>query len=137
MFSPNSKVIAPIILSAALFGCRDEQTVSKAADDQQLTQPPAAHSLVEAQARPDGIKVYLTNVTLVPMTTSGSNRNDGVRYQVVDSQGRRATGILNAPSESLLWALVPFAGARSYSDFGAILNHVGGERVLEIFKLAN
>ena len=137
MFSKSSKAIAPIILSATLIGCRDEHSNSKASETPQSIQPPPAFSLVEAQERPDGSKVYLTNVTLVPMPTCSSNRNDAARYQIVDPHGRRAVGILNAPSESFLWTLAPFAGARSYSDFGATIHHVEGEKVLTIFKLAN
>ena len=137
MFAATPKIIAPILLSAALVGCRDDRLESKLPETPQPLQPPPAFSLAEAQDRPEGSKVYLTNVTLVPMPTLTSKQSNTVRYQIVDASGQRAKGILDAPMDSFLWRLAPSAGERSYSSFGATIHRVGEENILAIFKLSN
>lgn len=136
MFSKTTPTIAALTLSATLLGCREEYIQSQDSEVAPAASQAQAHSLAEARTIYEGGRVYLRNITLSPIL-SNSNRVDGARYYVIDNQGSRMMGILDAPSESFLWSLTPFAGERSYSDFGAIKKVLDGEPTLFIFKLAN
>ncbi len=137
MFAKISNAAACVTLASALIGCREERLESE--DVSVLPVPTEQHvrtSLRDALSAPEGVRVYLSRVKMVPVA-SPVNRSEGARYEVVDQSGQRMTGILVAPLDSFLWQLAPFTGEREYSDFGGIVQTHGGQRVLSIFKLAN
>ena len=136
MISKSTQTIAALTLSATLVGCREEYLRSQDSEVAPAARQSQAHSLAEARTINEGGRVYLRNITLSPIL-SHSNRVDGARYHVIDEQGARMLGILDAPPESFLWSLTPFSGESSYSDFGAIKKVLDGEPTLFIFKLAN
>lgn len=136
MLSKISNAAACLSLSAALIGCREERTIPGDVRSQGIVEPVAVYSLPEARGGAEGTRVYLTSVTLKPIS-SPSNRVDEAHYEVIDRNGERMVGILNAPSDSFLWKLTPFDGERGYSDFGGTLRRIDGATVLFIFKLAN
>jgi hypothetical protein len=137
MFAKISNAAACVTLASALIGCREEHLNS---EDAAVTPAPAERhirtSLPDALNAPEGVRVYLSQVKLVPVA-SPTDRSEGARYEVVDQSGQRMSVILVAPLDSFLWQLAPVAGGREYSDFGGIVQTNGAQRVLSIFKLAN
>lgn len=136
MFSKLSNTVACVSLSAALIGCREKRVATDIEQRPSATEPTIVSSMPEARRGAEGSRVYLTNVTLKPVTAP-SNRIDEAHYEVSDAQGERMKGVLNAPADSFLWKLAPFGGARVYTDFGATIDTREGKPVLSIFKLAN
>ena len=129
--------LAPIVLSAALLGCREERGASQTTDVGHSAGPPIVRSLPEAVTEGrEGSRVYLSHVTLVPLPPGGEVAGPPY-YMVIDGQGSRMPCVLRATPDSFLWALMPTESGRSYSDFGAILERIDGSNVLAIFKLAN
>ncbi len=128
--------LAPIVLSAALLGCRDERGASQAIDAGHSAGPPIVRSLPDAAQGREGSRVYLSHVKLVPLPPVGEVARPP-HYMVIDGQGARMPCVLRATPDSFLWALVPTGADRSYSDFGATLERMDGSNVLAIFKLAN
>lgn len=133
--SPRSS-LAALVLSAALVGCRENEGHSAQPELRPTAEPLQVHSLREVPSLAEGGRVYLTNITLVPIN-SLSNAVVGTQYQVVDAHGERMLAVVDAPRESFLWSLTPSAAGRSYTDFGAIKKLQDGTPVLSIFKLAN
>lgn len=137
MFAKISNAAACVALSSFLIGCREEHLDSESFPAGAVpSEERGRTSLRDAQTAPDGVRVYLSRVKLVPLTLS-TTAGESARYEVIDREGQRMAAILTAPLDSFLWQLAPLGGEREYSDFGGIVQTQGGQRVLSIFKLAN
>ena len=129
--------LAPIVLSAALMGCREEPTTPPVGDSGLVTGPAIVRSLPEAAQGGAGSRVYLSNIKLVALPLVAGEVGAASHYMVMDAQGARMPCVLRAAQDSFLWSLVPTGAERVYSDFGATLERIDGSNVLAIFKLAN
>lgn len=132
---------APLLLSAASFGCRygreEHQTDGRAAA---ALPPPHILSLADLKGAPAGTRVYLSEVSLTPCTNSLSldGTTEGTKnFILCDAHGHSARAFLDSSPESLLWQLVPSRGTRAYRDFGAIVTDEPKTPALKIFKLGN
>ena len=131
-----STVVTPILLSMSLFSCRDEHVASHVAESLELQGVPIVRSLERLAERPEGTRVYLTNVSLVALSLARTNA-EPAHFIVVDGYGNKEAVVLSAARSSMLWELVPERGERSYQDFGATVEQNGNIRVLSLFKLGN
>jgi hypothetical protein len=93
-------------------------------------------SLEQAKAGAEGARIYLKDVTLVPLTASEDTRHR-VTYEVIDKSGERMPAVLEVEAGSYLWQVAPGERGRSYRDFGAIIQRESSQVTLSIFKLAN
>lgn len=132
----SSAVVAPILLSISLFGCRDEHLASHAQESEAMREPSIVRSLEGVAEQPQGTKVYLSNVFLSALAMPGTN-SEVAYFMVSDGRGNRALTELAVAPSSMLWALVPDRGDRPFQDFGATVEVRGTNRVLSLFKLGN